>query len=78
MFSPTEEKVLKILGKRKMTIKVLTEKYFKGQKKPYNPNNVISGAIVRINRKCEYYDIGFHVKGEGLGRHGKTVWVCKW
>lgn len=77
MFSPTETRVLKILGKKKMTIKILTEKYFKGQKKPYNPNNVISGAIVRINRKCDYYNQDWYIHGEGLGRHGKTVWISK-
>jgi hypothetical protein len=76
MFSATEERVLKILGKKKLTVKVLSEKYFKGQKKPINPSNVISGAIVRINRKCSYFGLDWYVYGEGLGRHGKTVWVC--
>jgi len=77
MFSPTEEKILKLLGNKKLPITELAEKYFKGAKKPINPNNTVSCAIVRINRKCKYYKLDWSVEGSGLGRHGKTVWLKK-
>lgn len=77
LFSPTENKVLKILGSKKMTIKKIAEEFYKGVKKPINPNNVISGAVIHINRKCEYHNLEWFVNGAGLGRAGKTVWRDK-
>lgn len=75
IFSETEAKVLKLLGDKKATLAALTTKYFQSNKKPMNPNAVISSAILRINRKCEYHNLEWFVNGSGGGRGGKTVWV---
>lgn len=76
-FSPTEKKVLKILNKtsKKLSITEITEKYFIGEKKPIDPNAVISGAILNINKKCAFNKLSWSINGEGLGRGGKTVWI---
>lgn len=77
LFSPTENEIIKLLGKKKTTIKKLTDLFFKNQKKPLNANNVVSGAIRHINLKCAYHRLDWFVNGEGLGRGGKTVWLDK-
>ena len=79
MFSPTEKKVLKLLksGKKRKTVTLVTKLYFFRCKKPYNANAVISSAILRINRKCEYYRFDWFINGNGGGRGGKTVWIDK-
>lgn len=76
-FSPTEKKVLKILNRtsKKLTITEVTEKYFAGEDKPIDPNAVISGAILNINKKCVFNKLTWSISGTGLGRGGKTVWI---
>ena len=77
IFSDTEKQIIELLGNRRMSILDLTEEHYKGQNPPLNPNNVVSGAIVRINKKCRYYGLDWFINGEGLGRGGKTVWKDK-
>jgi len=77
MFSPTEEKIIKILGRKKQTITELTTMYYRGKKKPVNANSLVSGAIIHINKKCKYHKLAWFVNGYGLGRGGKTVWKDK-
>lgn len=77
LFSATELKVLKLLGSKKITISALATAYFKGETKPLDPNAVVSSAILRINRKCLYHKVGWHIEGSGGGRGGRTVWKTK-
>lgn len=75
-FSPTESKMLKILGKKKMSIAEISEKMYEGiAKKPMNASIIVSGLISRINKKTEYFDLNWFLDGEGQGRAGRTVWV---
>lgn len=71
-FSKAEIKVLQILGDKKMTISEITNKFY--GEAPFDANNIIAGVVRRIVGKCDYYDLDFTLKGEGSGRHGKTVW----
>ncbi|MFM6929046.1 MAG: hypothetical protein ACKOX6_11320 [Bdellovibrio sp.] len=77
IFSETELQLLELLGSRRMTILDLTAEHYKNRRPPLNPNNVVSSAIVRINKKCEYYNEDWFINGEGLGRGGRTVWKEK-
>lgn len=77
IFSETEISIIQLLGNRRISIKELSEEHFKDKKIPLNPNNVVSGAIVRINKKCKYYNLDWFIDGEGLGRGGKVVWKTK-
>lgn len=74
-FSPSEQKLLKTLGKKKMSILELTDTMFKDEKKkPINGSILVGGMVTRINRKCAYHDLPWYLNGEGAGRAGKTVW----
>lgn len=76
IFSPTENKVLKLLGKRKLTIAELTLKFHSGRP-PLEANNNIAAAVRRINAKCDHHDLPWFLNGSGMGRAGKTVWKDK-
>ncbi len=75
VFSPSEQKILAILGRKRMTLTQITEKFYKGWVTTHLDASVpIASAIRRINRKCEKFHMGWKLAGEGTGRHGKTVW----
>ena len=75
MFSPTETKILQILGAKRMSIAAIGERYY--TKKTLDGNNNLSNAIRRIKRKCDLYDLLWTIESVGMGRHGKTVWKSK-
>ncbi len=77
MFSPTETKIIEIIGKKKMTIAEITDELHDTEYRPLNANNRVSSAIRRINDKCIHYKLKWELNGEGLGRHGRTVWKSK-
>lgn len=74
IFSPTETKILKIVGKRRIKIVDITKLVYKGKKKPVTANHTVATAIRRINLKCDYYKLSWSLCGSGFGRLGKTVW----
>jgi len=78
VFSPSEKTILKILGKKKMSILEITENIFKDEKtRPINASIVVAGMIIRINKKCNYHSFDWFLNGIGQGRGGKTVWRDK-
>lgn len=77
MFSPMETKILKILGKKKVSIKIIAEELFKDEKKPINPGNTVATTISRINKKCIFHKLDWFIDGKGLGRQGRVVWLIK-
>ena len=52
MFSVREEKILKILGRRKMTYQEIAEKLFDDDK-PLDAEIAVGNSIRRIMKKCE-------------------------
>ncbi len=78
IFSPMEDKVLEILGNRKMSIKDITDTYMKkSSSEALHPNQVISGAVKNINHKCDRHKLKWFINSQGLGRGGKVVWKDK-
>jgi hypothetical protein len=77
VFSPTEQEIIKALGKRSMKVMDITKKIYtkRGKRRPPNGHNTIGTLIHRINDKCKYNRLGWFIDGEGGGRDGKTVWV---
>lgn len=73
-FSLNEQKVLLILGRRKMTIAAITEKFYDGEDRPMNDIIHVASLIRRINKKCEFYKKTWYLEGKGAGRAGRTVW----
>ena len=57
MFSNRENKILKIIGRRKITIDDICMKLFMKDDEPFEPNISVSNAIRRINKKCEFYKL---------------------
>lgn len=76
VFSQNEEKILKVLGKEKMTVKEIAC-HFYDNPGDTDQRNYIAGVIRRIVRKCERYHMAWTLKGEGSGRHGRTIWRAK-
>lgn len=79
MFSEAEKQVLKILGRKKMTITAIAEDfYFDGDiPEIADPNNYIGRVLRRIKRKCEFNKLDWTIEGKGAGSHGRTVWKSK-
>lgn len=75
MFSPQEEDVLKVIGRKKITIADIAQALVK--EPTVDHNNSIAGCIRRINRKCEKHQLDWIIDGEGMGRQGRTVWRRK-
>lgn len=76
MFSPNELKIISIIGKKKIKISEIGEKFYKGKKTPENSRIIIANTISRIDKKCKKNkSIKFKVKGFGIGSKGKTVWL---
>lgn len=74
-----ENEILKIVGRKKRTISEITLEFYEPSKTdhPIDPNNVVTAAIRRINKKCELYELSWGLMGKGGGRHGRTVWRGK-
>lgn len=75
MFSPQEEDVLKIIGRKKITIAAIAKVLIKVPTVEHS--NSIAGCIRRINRKCLKNKLDWMIDGEGMGRQGRTVWKIK-
>lgn len=54
MFSKKEEQILKILGRRKMTIREIAQKI---KSNNFDIEIITSNNIRRIARKCEHYKL---------------------
>lgn len=78
MFSPMEEKILKILAGKRLTTGRVAAILFKNSKgAPIEPNVSVSKAVDRINKKCKFHKLKWYIDGEGLGRGGRTIWITK-
>lgn len=75
MFSHAEEAVIKILGRRKMTIREIAETFYKGRSAmiPMDPQNYIGNVLRRISKKCSHNKLSWNIVGERSGG-GRTVW----
>jgi hypothetical protein len=72
LFSDSEQKVLKILGRKKMLIGDLVTEFYR--RKPVDANNKIGTFIRRIQKKCDFHELPWTLDGQGAGRNGRTIW----
>lgn len=78
MFSEAEEKVLEIIGNKKIAIVKITEKFYGDSfEDTFEPNNYVAAIVRRISKKCAFHKLGWTIDGEGWGRHGRKVWVAR-
>ena len=54
-FSNREEKIIKIVGRKKMTLEEISEKLF-GRVRPFNSGILVSNSVRTIIKKCRYYN----------------------
>lgn len=73
LFSPVQNKVLKVLGNRSMKLTRLAELVYLNSEKPLRPATAIRSAIQYINWKCERDKLNWKIISEGMGRNGATV-----
>lgn len=62
MFSDREEKIIKIIGIKKMSIGEVATKLF--EKLPLDSSILVANSITRINRKCKFYNLTWSIKKE--------------
>lgn len=77
LFSPNEERILKILGRKKMSIKQIAAKFLEGREVFLSDQNGVAGTVRRINEKCEKHELPWFLNGMGSGRGGRVVWKDK-
>lgn len=78
VFSTNEQMVLKILGRRKMTIAEIADDFVSDSTADLlELQNYVAGVVRRINRKCKTHHIEWVIEGKGGGRHGRTVWRAR-
>ena len=59
MFSEREELVVKIIGKRKLTIKDIAAKFFVHYERPFDAEISIGNHIRRIIKKCKHHELNW-------------------
>ena len=57
-FSEREEKIIKIIGRKKMTLTEISSELFK-KEKVWDGNIKVASAINRIIKKCNYHELNW-------------------
>lgn len=58
MFSPREEKIIKAVGQKKVSVEEICKEVFKDEDStPFEPRISITNSISRIISKCEYRNL---------------------
>jgi hypothetical protein len=58
MFSERETQIIKIIGRKKLTVKEISAELFQDEsKKPFDACVGINNSIRRINEKCAFYKV---------------------
>jgi len=76
-FSDDEKEILRIIGRRKMTIQDISSKFYRCKEVPLADRNYIACVIRRVNAKCSKNKSSWVLVGEGSGRGGRVVWKGK-
>lgn len=74
-FSEREQKILKVLGRRNMSLKQISDAVFEGVRQPFDATISINNSIGRIIKKCEYHsEINFTLR---KSRVNKILFIKK-
>lgn len=58
MFSERERSIIKVLGRRKMTLSLIAEEvFFHDRDKPFDAEITINNSISRIIKKCKHHKL---------------------
>lgn len=58
-FSERENKIIKIIGRKKTTIQEISDELFKDEPNTLDAETKVSSSINRIIRKCEYHSLSW-------------------
>lgn len=59
-FSEREEKIIKLIGRRKVKIRQLTGELFEGERFiPIDPEISVANCVSRIIKKCKHYSLNW-------------------
>ena len=56
-FSERESAIIKILGRKKMTIREISDELFKEEKNTLDAETKVTNCLSRIIKKCEAFDL---------------------
>lgn len=59
MFSEREEKVIKIIGRKNLTIGEIAEQLFDEEDRPFEPRISVSNCVRRIVEKCKHHKLNW-------------------
>lgn len=60
VLSPREKDILKIIGRKKVTIKLIAHELFrKSDNPPFDSEITINNSVKRIIRKCKYHKLNW-------------------
>jgi hypothetical protein len=76
MFSPRENRVIKIVGNKKTTVKKIVEELFKDGEisKPFDAQISVANTIRRIIEKCDYHKCDWNLH---KSYHAGTMFITK-
>lgn len=60
LFSNRENKIIKIIGRKKITLAEISDDLFEGDS-PLDGVILVSSSVRRIIRKCEYYSLDWTI-----------------
>jgi len=67
IWSNREQKILKIIGKKELTLEQISSKLFKDDK-PFEDDITIANSIRRIIKKCKHHDLNWTLTKSRDGR----------
>lgn len=76
MLTEREEKILEVIGKKKLTFDEISQEVFKNNKDiPFDPTVTINNSVNRIIKKCERYKLSWTLVKDKV--EGKKIVVHK-
>lgn len=67
MFSNREDKIIKIIGKKQLSINDITTELFKGDiNAPFDTHIVVSNSIRRVIKKCAHYHLDWTLEKQRI------------
>jgi len=57
VFSEREQKIINIIGRKKLTLREITKELFKKGDRPFDSEITVSNSVRRIIMKCSYHNL---------------------
>ena len=74
MFSDREEKIIKIIGRKKTTLEKINTELFRKGDRPFDSIIHVSNSVRRIIKKCEFHNLNWTLS---KNRENKQLFIRK-